>query len=217
MGEASEPGAERIKVREVAAVFRSRGPLEEAVEALLLAGFDRADIDLMAGIDAVRQKLGTVYVAAEELADVPDAPRKAFMAKEMTGALAGAAGILSFIGATAAAFGVVASGGALAAAVAAAAAGGVATAGGAGALIARYLGREQAKELRAQMATGGLVLWVRVRSSEREEKAQQILKDHGAEAVRVHEIAIQKRFEDVPLGSLVLDPWLGSEPLGEPA
>jgi hypothetical protein len=66
------------------------------------------------------------------------------------------------------------------------------------------------------MAAGGLVLWVRVRSPELEEKAQYILKDHGAEAVRVHEIEIQKRFEDMPLSSLVLDPWLGSEPLGEP-
>jgi hypothetical protein len=205
MGEASDPGAQRIKVREVAGVFRARDSLEAAVEALLLAGFDRADIDLMAGIDAVRQRLGTVYVPAEDLADVPDAPRQAFVAREdMTGALTGAAGILSFIGATAAAFGVVASGGALAAAVAAAAAGGVATAGGAGALIARFLGREQAKELRTQMATGGLVLWVRVRSPEREDKAQRILKDHGAEAVRVHEIEIQKRFEDVPLSSLFL-------------
>jgi hypothetical protein len=159
----------------------------------------------MAGIDAVRQRLGAVYVPAEDLADVPEAPRQAFVAREdMTGALAGAAGILSFIGATAAAFGVVASGGALAAAVAAAAEGGVATAGGAGALIARFLGREQAKELRTQMATGGLVLWVRVRSPEREDKAQRILKDQGAEAVRVHEIEIQKRFEDVPLSSLFL-------------
>jgi hypothetical protein len=205
MGEASDPGAQRIKVREVAGVFRAREPLEAAVEALLLAGFDRADIDLMAGIDAVRQRLGTVYVPAEDLADVPDAPRQAFVAREdMTGMLAGAAGILSFIGATAATFGVVASGGALAAAVAAAAAGGVATAGGAGALIARFLGREPAQELRTQMATGGLVLWVRVRSPEREDKAQRILKDHGAEAVRVHEIEIQKRFEDVPLSSLFL-------------
>ena len=66
------------------------------------------------------------------------------------------------------------------------------------------------------MALGGLVLWVRVRSPEREEKAQQILREHGAEAVRVHEIEIDKRFEDIPLSSLVLDPWLGSEPLGKP-
>jgi hypothetical protein len=198
-------------------VFRSRESLEAAVDALLRAGFDRADVDLMAGIDAVREKLGTAYVPAEQLADVPDAPREAFVARrELTLALTGAAGILTFIGATAAAFGVVASGGALALAVAAAAAGGAATAGGAGALIARFLGREQAKELQAQMAAGGLVLWVRVRAPEQEEKAQRILKDHDAEAVRVHEIEIQKRFEDVPLSSLVLDPWLGSEPLGDP-
>ena len=170
----------------------------------------------MAGTDAVREKLGTTYVPAEEFADVPDAPREAFVARrELTLALTGAAGILTFIGATAAAFGVVASGGALALVVAAAAAGGAATAGGAGALIAP-LSREQAKELQAQMAAGGLVLWVRVRSPQQEEKAQRILKDHGAEAVRVHEIEIQKRFEDVPLSSLVLDPWLGSEPLGDP-
>jgi hypothetical protein len=64
------------------------------------------------------------------------------------------------------------------------------------------------------MAAGGLVLWVRVRSPEREEQAQQILREHGAQAVRVHEIEIDKRFEDTPLSSLVLDPWLGSEPLG---
>ena len=216
MSEASDRGAERIKVREVAGVFRSREPLEAAVDALLRSGFDRADVDLTAGIDAVRQRLGNVYVPAEELADVPEVPREAFVAREeVTGALAGAAGILTFIGATAAAFGVVASGGALALAVAAAA-GGLATAGGAGAVIARFLGREQARELQAQMAAGGLVLWVRVRSPEREDKAQRILKDHGAEAVCVHEIEIRKRFEDIPLSSLVLDPWLGSEPLGDP-
>jgi hypothetical protein len=40
MGEASDPGAERIKVREVAGVFRAREPLEAAVDAFLLAGFD---------------------------------------------------------------------------------------------------------------------------------------------------------------------------------
>jgi hypothetical protein len=68
----------RIKVREVAAVFRSRQALDEAVDALLLAGFDRADIDLMASVEAVRQKLGGIYAPAEELADVPDVPRRAF-------------------------------------------------------------------------------------------------------------------------------------------
>lgn len=216
----SEPLAatgERIKVREVTGVLHSRDELETAVGALLEAGFDRADIDIMAGADAVVEKLGGIYAPAEELADVPEAPRRFFRAREdVTVPLAGAAGILTYIGATAAALGVVASGGALAAAAVAAAAGGAA-AGGIGAMIARTLGREEARELEDQIALGGIVLWVRVRSPEREEKAQQVLRAHGAEAVRVHEIEVDKRFEDTPLDSLVLDPWLGSEPIGERA
>jgi hypothetical protein len=215
----SEPIAgtsERIKVREVAGVFHSRDELETAVGALMEQGFDRADIDIMAGVDAVVQKLGGIYAPAHELTDVPQTPRREFRAREdVTVPLAGAAGILTYVGATAAALGVVASGGALAAAAVAAAAGGAA-AGGIGALIARALGQEEAQELEDQLALGGLVLWVRVRSPEREPKAQQILREQGAEAVRVHELEIDQRFEGSPLDAAVLDPWLGSGPIGKP-
>lgn len=207
---------ERIKVREVTGVFHSRNALETAVGALLESGFDRADVDIMAGADAIVEKLGGIYAPMQELADVPEAPRRFFRAREdVTVPLAGAAGILTYIGATAAALGVVASGGALAAAVAAAAAGGAAG-GGMGALIARSLGQEEAKELEDQIALGGVVLWVRVRSPEEEQKAQQILAEQGADAVRTHEIEIDRRFEGTPLDGVVLDPWLGGEPLGEP-
>ena len=207
---------QRIKMREVTGVCHSRDALETAVGALLESGFDRADIDIMAGADAIVDKLGGIYAPAHELADVPEAPRRFFRAREdVTVPLAGAAGILTDIRATAAALGVVASRGALAAAVVAAAAGGAA-AGGIGALIARALGQEEARELESQIALGGVVLWVRVRSPEEEQKTQQILSEQGAEAVRVHEIEIDKRFEGGPLDGLVLDPWLGSEPLGEP-
>jgi hypothetical protein len=216
MGDSADAVRERIKVREVTGVFRSREALEAAVEALMHAGFDRADIDLMASVDAVKEKLGGLYAPAEELADVPDVPRRAFLAPEdVIIPMSAAAGILTYLGAVAGGLGVVASGGALALAIAAAGVGGAAV-GGLGALIARSLGREHARELEQQMAAGGLVLWVRVRSPEREEKAQEVLKDHGAKAVRVHEIEIDKRFEGTPLDSLVLDPWLDSEPLGEP-
>jgi hypothetical protein len=214
MSGSSDAVIERVRVREVAGVFHSREALDAAVDALLLAGIDRADIDLIAGIDAVREKLGGLYAPVEELADVSRTPRRAFMAREdAIGPLVGVAGILTFIGAVAAAISVVASGGAVAVAAAAAAAGG-AGGGGLAALIALSLGRKQASELEAQLASGGLVLWVRVRSPDREEKAQRILQDHGAEAVRVHEIDIDKRLEDIPLSSLRLDPWLGDEPLG---
>jgi hypothetical protein len=207
---------EQVKVREVAGVFHSRRALDAAVDDLLLNGFDRADIDLMADAEAVRQHLGRIYVDAKDLADVPEAPRTAFVSRdEATAGVALVAGLLSYLGATAAALSVVASGGAVALAVAAAAAGGAAG-GGVGALIARFLGPKQAGELEAQMIAGGLVLWVRVRSQEQEAKAQLILLRHGGDAVRVHEIEIDKRLEDLPLSGLRPDPWLGVETLAHP-
>jgi hypothetical protein len=208
---------ERIKVREAAGVFHTRDSLEAAIDALLRSGFDRADIDIMAGVDAVQQKLGAVYAAAEKSPDLPSAPRHAYIArKETTTPLALTAGILTYIGATAAAAGVVASGGSLAVALVAAAAGGAAGAG-LGVRIAHKLGLGAAQELEERMERGGLVLWVRVRSPQHETKAQEILRQHGGEAVRVHEIEIEKRLEDIPLSSLRPDPWLGSEPLGHPS
>ena len=48
----AEAVIERERVREVAGVFHSRQALNDAAQALLLAGFDRADIDVMAGLDA---------------------------------------------------------------------------------------------------------------------------------------------------------------------
>jgi hypothetical protein len=207
----------RVRVREVAGVFREREPLEAAVADLTTAGFDRNDIDLMATSDAIKEKLGTLYIAAEDLADVPRAPRRAFVAREdVVIPTAGLASLLSFVGATVGAFSVVASGGAVAAAAAAAAIGGAAT-GGLGALgLSRFLEERRAKELEALLATGGIILWVRVRSPEQEDKAQEILRKHGGEAVRVHEVEIEKRLEDLPLGSIRPDPWLGDEPLARP-
>jgi outer membrane lipoprotein SlyB len=213
MDQGSNDVIERVRVREVAGVLRSREALEDTVEALLLAGFDRADVDVMAGADTVREKLGGTYVAVTELADLPQAPRRAFVAKhEMVGALAGAAALLTYIGATAAALAVVASGGAVALAAAAAAFGGAA-AGGLGAFLVRTLGQKEAKELEFQLENGGIVLWVRVATPAREKQAEEILREHGAEAIRVHEIELDKRLEQLPLAKVRPDPWLGDEPL----
>ena len=57
---------ERVKVREVAGVFRSRDLLDAAVSALLSSGFDRADVDVVVGAEA-RERLGGAKIAAEEL------------------------------------------------------------------------------------------------------------------------------------------------------
>ncbi len=65
------------------------------------------------------------------------------------------------------------------------------------------------------MTERGIVLWVRVRTPEREEMAQKILSEHGDRAIRVHKIEIDKTVEDIPLSKLRPDPWLGNERLGD--
>jgi hypothetical protein len=61
-----------------------------------------------------------------------------------------------------------------------------------------------------------LILWVRVRSPEREAPAQEILSTHGAEAVRVHEIEIDKRLDEIPLSKVRVDPLFAEgERLGD--
>jgi hypothetical protein len=217
MSTTSDQVIERAKVREVAGIFHSRGELDAAVDALLLAGFDRGDIDVLADLDEVQKVLGPVYVAAEELADIRHVPRRPFVAPEdVTGATAVVMGVLATLGTGAAAYAVVASGGGTMTAVvsallAAAVAGGIG-----GLLTVRLFGRDRAKSLEGHMAARGLVLWVRVRSPDREDKAQQILCLHGGRAIRVHEVEIEKRPQEIPLSSLRPDPWLGDERLGQP-
>src|SRR5258706_958477 len=67
---------DRARAREVTGIFHSRAAHDEAIEALLLAGIDRADIDVLDDPEAVQARLGPVYIAPEELADVPLAPRR---------------------------------------------------------------------------------------------------------------------------------------------
>jgi hypothetical protein len=207
----------RARVREVTGVFHSRLALDVAAGELLLMGFDRADVDVVASLDEIRKRLGTPYVAPEELADVPRTPRRPFIATEdvtvfkvviasTLGAIAAGATVLlmSLSGASGGETGV------------AAALVGIVAAGASFLLAVRIFRRDEAQGLDNLMATRGLILWVRVRSSEQEALAQEILRANRAKAVRVHDIEIEKRAEDLPLGTVRPDPWLGGEPLGHP-
>ena len=82
--------------------------------------------------------------------------------------------------------------------------------------IRRRLYRERTLGLEKQSEWQGLLIWVRVRSPEKEAEAQEILTRHGGQAVHVHEIELATRPEDLPLHSLRVDPWLGDERLGRP-
>jgi hypothetical protein len=217
MNRSADDAIERTRVREVAAIFHSQEAFETAVKALLSAGFDRADIDRLADLDEVRKRLGPAYIAHEELADIPQAPRRRVILREdITATMAVVIGVLAALAGVITAVIVVAAGGRTAAAIifvllAAFVAGSIGAA-----LALRFIKPAQSTALEPLVAARGLILWVRVRSPDREDQAQQILHQHGGQAIRVHEIEIEKRLGEVPLSSLEPDRWRGSERLGRP-
>jgi hypothetical protein len=203
---------ERVRIREVTGVFRLRNGLDAAIAALLVNGFDRADIDVMGGVEEIRRRLSDGEIAAEALADVPDLPRHPFIAfEDVSAAAITVTSILVCVGATAALWSAVGSAAsstlATIDAVAGAAIGGII-----GWSIVRFLSTKYTQDLDARAAASGFIVWVRVRSLEREGKAQKILTENGGSAIRVHETEVARRLEDLPL--LQPDPWLDKQPLG---
>ena len=179
-----------VTVREAVAVFHDQKSLEAAIEDLEEHGFDRAEISLMASEEAVKKKLGDRYVRLEDAADDPATPRQAVVFPEDVGAGEGALiGGLAYVGAIAAVGTVVASGGALMAIAAAAVAAG--TGGGVlGGILAHRLGAHRANEIQDHLTHGGLLVWVRTRDAEHEERALSILGSHTSDPARIHEIPL---------------------------
>jgi hypothetical protein len=58
MNGSSDTVPDRAIVREVTGVFHFRNSLDRAVNALLMAGFNRAYIKVVASLDEIRQRLG---------------------------------------------------------------------------------------------------------------------------------------------------------------
>src|ERR1700694_6173940 len=79
MIESSDDILERLRTREVTGVFHSRKALIDAAEELLVAGIDRADIDISASVDELDRRLNYQSIPAADLADMPVTPRQSFM------------------------------------------------------------------------------------------------------------------------------------------
>ena len=208
---------ERIRAREVTGVFHSRKALVAAAEELLVAGIDRADIDVSASFDELQRRLNYQSIPPADLADIPTAARQRFTGEDdvlSTEAIVGS--VAGCIAAIAMTFYLVTRDiGALSVGIFSVLTGLVV--GGVAMLwVRRLLQRERARGLEKLSEAQGLLIWVRVRSPEKEAEAQEILTRHGAKAVHVHEIELAKRPEDLPLHSLRPDPWLGNERLGQP-
>lgn len=205
---AAAPSVATRTTREAVGVFHDWKSLQAAVDELLNSGFDRSELSLLAAQKVVEEKLGHVYEKIGELEDDPAVPRAAFVGRDsLTEGRAGIIGGLAYIGAVAAIGAVVASGGTLAAAiVAAAVAGG--SGGFLGTLGARWLGRDRAKQIQAQIDKGGLLLWVRLRDQAHEDRAVAVLNRHAADDVHVHEMAQSSDPEADPFSGFQPDPFL---------
>jgi len=175
-GTASEDG-HLDRLVEAAALFDSQESFDAAVDTLLTHGFDRAQLSILATDRAVRDRLGHLYAPAEAIEDDPEAPRRAFVAREEWGAAEGGiTGALIYVPVAVAGLGV----GGLAAALAM---GGAAAGGGAlGAWLSHRLGQRLAREIESQIEAGGILLWVRPFSEEQQQAALEILQQHGHHA-----------------------------------
>jgi len=183
----SAPAKPPLRVdTEAVGVFHDADSLQAAMDELMTHGFDRGELSVLAGHDAVARKLGHDYIDARELEDDPSVPTTAFVPKESIGDVEGAViGTLMYLPATVGTVAVVASGGTLAAAIAAAAIGGSVGAG-LGALLSGLIGAHHASYLNDQLERGGILLWVRTRDAAHEATAQEILRRHSAGDVHVH-------------------------------
>jgi hypothetical protein len=178
-------------LREAVGTFASASDLQAAIDELLDSGFHRAELSLLAGEDAVNEQLDGHYASVAAIADDSSTPRTAYVSPEAIGdAQGGVVGGLAYAGAIVAAGAVAVSGGTIAATIVAATllggAGGVV-----GSILAKWLGDNHAHYLKTQLDRGGLLLWVRTRDAEAEERATDILRRHSSRDVHVHALSPQ--------------------------
>ncbi len=174
-------------LREAVGVFHDAEALRSAADALMLNGFDRADLSVLASEAAVQDKLHKAYTAAD-LEDDPQVPHVAYFSGDsLTELKAAIIGVPFFIGAVAAGGATIANGGTLISTIVAAlVAGGLA--GALGAVAAWWLTRHHSTYLNTQVRHGGLLLWVHTVDPAHEERACQILKQNDADHVHVHDV-----------------------------
>jgi hypothetical protein len=196
------------RAREAVGVFTDPDALEEAVNQLEVAGFDRATISVLGSDKAIKERVGHLYRSVAEIEDDGRVPETAFASKEARAEGETAAVAVPFyVGGLAGAAAVVATGGALAAAIAGTIIGGAAGAG-LGALLALSVARHHAKRIEGQLGQGGLILWIGVSDQDAEKRAVAVLEKNGAKHVHVHEIERNWGPKDRPLSDAQLDPLL---------
>jgi hypothetical protein len=176
------------EIREVVGVFGSVDALQAAIDGLLVSGFDRSEISLLEEDKVVRATRGSE--GAVDLEDDNRAPRSAYIETEsLSEGKAALVGGLFYVGALIGAGAWTASSGFFSSPILAGAVTG-AVAGVAGLGLARLIGNRQAKWARAQVERGGLLLWVRTWTEQRERQAMSLMQQNGGHHVHVHAVAV---------------------------
>lgn len=211
-------GEHNYTVREAVALFDSEAGLTNAVDRLEAAGLDRAELSVLANNAKARKALGRRFaqsgsVAAIDLADDASAPRSAHTSTDsLTEIEAAAVGLPTYVGGVGGMFAVVASGGSLALALPVALATGLAG-GGLGLVAAYAIARQHRRAIRQQLENGGLLLWARIRTPDREPQVVNILHDAGGRNVHVHDVTLHWGIEEMPLAHAQPDPFLERLPV----
>ena len=168
-------------IREAVAVFDDAEKLESAVSELQSNGIDRSELSFLAP-----SRAGCMPGDPRQAADDAGAPREPVISDTdlRQGRVLGtglAATIAAFV---AAGFTVATGGVGTAIAAAAVAAGGV---GAASTLFGRKLADDQTAFLDAQLARGGVLLWVRTRDAAAEATALEVLRRYSVH-VHLHDL-----------------------------
>jgi len=174
-------------LREAVGLFDDADALRSAADALMVNGFDRADLSILASENAIEEKLHKTYEAAE-LEDDPQVPTVAYFSGDsLTELKAAIIGVLFLVGAVSASGAIIANDGTLNSAIIGAVVAGV-LAGALGAVVAWWLTRHHSNYLNAQLRHGGLLLWVHTIDPAHEERACRILKENTAADVHVRDV-----------------------------
>jgi len=165
---------EQPTFREAVAVFDDAEKLEGAVSELQSNGVDRSELSFLADPSLAGHMLRDLRRAAED----PATPRQPVVSDTdlRQGRVLGTSLAATIAGFAAAGFTVATGGLGAAIAAAAVAAGGV---GAAGTLLGRKLAEDQASFLDAQLARGGVLLWVRMPNADRERNVLEVLRRYS--------------------------------------
>lgn len=178
---------ERREFREVVGLFDTVDSLQSAIDDLLTHGFDRSEISLLAEEEATREKVGAKR--SIELEDNPKTPRIPYLeAESLNEGKASLVGLLFYVGAVVGAIVVWTTRGAFAESIFAGVLTGlVAALIGIG--VTKLIGGRQRNWARSQLERGGLLLWARTFTDERERAAIDAMQRNGGHDVHVHTAA----------------------------